>query len=102
MRIGPKHPVRQAVCNLPTYWLTKAELLDGVVKECAKHGLEAEYQDLPGVEGYVKLKLRNENNALIICDVCAEKHDRAIFDNWAVVCYYTLPRGTVELVSYIS
>jgi hypothetical protein len=102
MRIGPKHPVRAAICNLTTYWPNKAKLIDGVVKECRKHGLEAEYQDMSGVEGQLFLKLRPENNASVICDVCAEEHDNEVFDNWVVVSYYTMESGSVELVSYIS
>jgi hypothetical protein len=102
MRIGPKHPVRAAICDLTTYWPNKAELLDAVVKECAKHGIEAEYRDLSGKQGRIMLKLRPENNAPVICDVCAEKHYKDVFVNFAVVSYCTMISGRVELVSYIS
>jgi len=102
MRITSKHPVRRAVCNLATYWDSKAELLDAVIVACADHGVEAEPTDMPGRNGSVKLKLRPENNAHVICDVCAEKHDRTFFDNYAVVSYYTMSSGRRELVAYIS
>jgi hypothetical protein len=87
---------------LKTYWPNKAALLDAVIAACADCGIEAEPGDMPGNIGTVKLKLRNENAAHIICDVCSEKHDRNIFDNIAMVSYYTMGSGRVELVSYIS
>ncbi len=102
MRIASKHPVRRAVRNLKTYWDSKAELLDAVIAACADHGIDAEPEDMPGTHDCVKLKLRPENNARIICDVCAEKHDRTFFDNYAIVAYYTMVSGRIELVSYIS
>jgi hypothetical protein len=104
MMIASKHPVRRAMCNLKTYWDSKAELLDAVIAACADHGVEAEPEDMPGRAGCVKLKLRPGNNAHVICDVCAEKHDRTFFDNYAIVSYYTMSMGggCIELVAYIS
>jgi hypothetical protein len=102
MRIASKHPVRRVGYGLKTYWDSKAELLDAVIAACADHGVEAEPEDMPGSAGSVRLKLRPENNAHIICDVCAEKHDQTFFDNYAVVSYYTMGSGRVELVAYIS
>ncbi len=102
MKIAAKHPVRRAMCNLKTYWDSKVELLNAVSTACADHGIDAECVDAPGRNGSVKLKLRPENDAHIICDVCAEKHSHTFFDNYAVVSYYTMPSGRVELVAYIS
>jgi hypothetical protein len=102
MTITSNHPVRRAMCNLKTYWDSKAELQDAVIAACADHGVEAEATDMLGDDGYVRLKLRPACDAHIICDVCAEKHDRNIFDNWAVVSYYKMCSGRFELVAYIS
>ncbi len=102
MRIAAKYPVRRAVCNLKTYWSSKTALLDAVIAACADHGIEAECVDMPGRMGIAKLKLRPACDAHIICDVCAEKHDSNIFDNYAIVSYYTMESGCVELVAYIS
>jgi hypothetical protein len=102
MMITSKHPVRRAISGLKTYWDSKAKLQDAVIAACRDHGVEAEAKDMPGRHGCVKLKLRPENNAHIICDVCAEKHDRTFFDNYAIVTYYIMPSGKFELVAYIS
>ena len=102
MKIASKHPVRWAVMNLKTYWDSKAELLNAVMTACAEHGIEAECVDMPGRMGTVKLKLRPENNAHIICDVCAESDGHTFFDNYAIVSYYTMGSSCVELVAYIS
>lgn len=102
MRITSTHPVWRAVCNLETYWDSKAELLDAVITACAANCIEAEPADMPGPSGHVKLKLRPKNNVHIICDVCAEKHDRTFFDNYVLVAYYTMGNRRIELVAYIS
>jgi hypothetical protein len=101
MRITANHPVRRAISELPDYYSSKGAAAGAIIAACAVNGIRADPVDMPGAAGHVRFALHPENNAHVICDVCAEKEAHSAYDNFAILPYYTMGME-IECCAYIS
>jgi hypothetical protein len=102
MRITSKHPVRAAVADIATYHSCKGAAVFEVCLALSEFDIEPTFPDLNGPEGYVTCALRPAYPGRVVCDCCADKLDKAEYDNVLVFAWYTLSSGRVELTAYIS
>jgi hypothetical protein len=102
LMIGAQHPVREAVASLATYHNSKSDLLCAVRDAYADHNIELGDVNLLGDDGYATVELRPAQTAHIVCDCCEAEHARKAFNNHAVISWYTMQSGRVELTTYVS
>jgi hypothetical protein len=102
MQIGPKHPIRQTVLNLPTYFENKGCAVSALRAAFDAFDLDIVFGDMAGDDGRASWVIRQKNSACFVCDCCAEKMALAEFGNWLVITWYTMESGHVELVAYVS
>lgn len=106
MMITAKHPVRNAVAGIPTYYDSIGSAMDHVCKACNEHSIDvlfpADGSDFTASEGRVTFPLSPADGAWIICNHCAEKSEKNVFGNVVVFSWYTMESGRVELTAYVS
>ena len=103
MNIANNHPIRAAVCNIPTYHASKSDALAiiGDVLEQFDMAM-ADCVDMSESSGSKLVLLRAACAGKFICACCGEKMARETFDNGIVIAWYTMQSGKIELVTYIS
>jgi hypothetical protein len=102
MTIGPKHPIRALVQDLPTYYGSKGQFLDDLRAAFDDCDLDVVCEGVKGDEGRGNWAIRPKDNTSVCCDECAARMDAAAFDNYLVVTWYRLSADAIEFVAYVS
>jgi hypothetical protein len=102
MTIGPKHPIRALVQNLPTYYDSKGRFVEAVRAAFDGCDLDVVCEDIAGDVGRGSWAVRPKDTTSVCCEECAARMSRNGFENWLVVTWYRLSADTIEFVTYVS
>ena len=102
LTIGPKHPVRRAIANLPDYYSCLADAAWAARKVLADYDLRMDDPVWDGDSGWTNPVIRPAESDGMICECCAEKMSREGYANVVHFSYYKCREGRWEVISYIS
>lgn len=100
MRIGSKHPVRNEIASIETYWDCRLLALEAIGRILSKHGMALQGNfNFSKKEGYLSAPIFPEVEEGLVCSHCGNVEE---LENSLVFSWYPMPSGRFEITCYLS